>query len=144
MHSSSPPSSWPWRLPTPAATAPLSSPPSLPGSLRRRALPYSRAFWWVDSAQLQRTPRCARLAFLDSGLGLLPSSGQATGTLDAIVEFLSGDFCASMGDDRCPEFVDVVIRQGLPMIYAASDDVAVTETCNAAVEGTCPAKLRLF
>ena len=48
-------------------------------------------------------------------------------TLDTIVEFLSGDFCASMGDDRCPEFVDVVIRQGLPMIYAASDDAAVTE-----------------
>merc|ERR1719353_1717406 len=65
-------------------------------------------------------------------------------TLDTIVEFLSGDFCASMGDDRCPEFVDVVIRQGLPMIYAASDDAAVTETCNAAVEGTCPAKFRLF
>merc|ERR1712130_964347 len=65
-------------------------------------------------------------------------------TLDAIVEFLSGDFCASTGEDRCPEFVDVVIGQGLPMIYAASDDAAVTETCNAAVEGTCPAKLKLF
>merc|ERR1719197_644591 len=65
-------------------------------------------------------------------------------TLDTIVEFLSGDFCATTGEDRCPEFVDVVIRQGLPMIYAASDDAAVTETCNAAVEGTCPAKLRLF
>ena len=48
-------------------------------------------------------------------------------TLDAIVEFLSGDFCASTGEDRCPEFVDVVIRQGLPMIYAASNDEAVTE-----------------
>ena len=48
-------------------------------------------------------------------------------TLDTIVEFLSGDFCASTGEDRCPEFVDVVIRQGLPMIYAASNDEAVTE-----------------
>merc|ERR1712033_15615 len=57
---------------------------------------------------------------------------------DTIMEFLSGDFCASTGEDRCPEFVDVVIRQGLPMIYAASNDEAVTETCNAAVEGTCP------
>merc|ERR1712010_139304 len=65
-------------------------------------------------------------------------------TLDTIVEFLSGDFCATTGEDRCPEFVDVIIRQGLPMIYAASDDAAVTETCNAAVEGTCPTKLRLF
>merc|ERR1712037_221691 len=78
-HSSSLPPSRPWRPPTPAATAPLSSPPSLPGSLRRRALPYSRAFWWVDSVQLQRTPPCARLTFLDSGLILLLSSGQATG-----------------------------------------------------------------
>ena len=51
----------------------------------------------------------------------------ATETLDAIVEFLSGDFCATTGEDRCPEFVDVIIRQGLPMIYAASDDAAVTE-----------------
>ena len=48
-------------------------------------------------------------------------------TLDTIVEFLSGDFCATTGEDRCPEFVDVVIRQGLPMIYAASDDAAVAE-----------------
>ena len=48
-------------------------------------------------------------------------------TLDTIVEFLSGDFCASTGEDRCPEFVDVIIRQGLPMIYAASNDEAVTE-----------------
>ena len=39
-----------------------------------------RPFWWVDSAQLQRTQPCARLTFLDSGLILLLSSGQATGT----------------------------------------------------------------
>ena len=46
----------------------------------------------------------------------------AAETLDAIVGFLSGDFCTSMGDDRCPEFVDVVIRQGLPMLAAAGAD----------------------
>ena len=46
----------------------------------------------------------------------------ATETLDAIVEFLSGDFCASLGDDRCPEALDVVIRQGLPMLAAAGAD----------------------
>ena len=46
----------------------------------------------------------------------------ATETLDAIVEFLSGDFCASMGDDRCPAIVDAVIRQGLPMLAAAGAD----------------------
>ena len=46
----------------------------------------------------------------------------ATETLDAIVEFLSGDFCASTGDDRCPEIVDAVIRNGLPMLAAAGAD----------------------
>ena len=46
----------------------------------------------------------------------------AAETLDAIVGFLAGDFCTSMGDDRCPEFVDVVIRQGLPMLAAAGAD----------------------
>merc|ERR1711887_62264 len=68
----------------------------------------------------------------------------ATETLDAIVEFLSGDFCASMGDDRCPAIVDAVIRQGLPMLAAAGADADFSQACNAAVEGTCPAKLRLF
>ena len=37
-------------------------------------------------------------------------------TLDRIVDILAnGDFCAAMGDERCPAAVDVVIRQGLPI-----------------------------
>ena len=44
-------------------------------------------------------------------------------TLDTIVDVLAnGDFCASMGDDRCPAIVDAVIRQGLPMLAAAGAD----------------------
>ena len=36
-------------------------------------------------------------------------------TLDRIVDILANsDFCAAMGDERCPAAVDVVIRQGLP------------------------------
>ena len=36
-------------------------------------------------------------------------------TLDRIVDILAnGDFCAAIGDERCPAAVDVVIRQGLP------------------------------
>merc|ERR1719219_3328303 len=66
------------------------------------------------------------------------------GTITTIVDTLTPEICKDNPTEECPEFVDVVIRQGLPMIYAASDDAAVTETCNAAVEGTCPAKLRLF
>ena len=47
----------------------------------------------------------------------------STEFLDGIVEFLSeGDFCSSTGDDRCPEIVDAVIRQGLPMLAAAGAD----------------------
>merc|ERR1711944_238822 len=65
------------------------------------------------------------------------------GTLDTIVDILAnGDFCASMADDRCPAIVDVVIRQGLPML--ASADADFSEVCNAAVAGTCPARRRLF
>merc|ERR1719305_1557341 len=66
------------------------------------------------------------------------------GYWDPSADWMCAPICATTGEDRCPEFVDVIIRQGLPMIYAASNDEAVTETCNAAVEGTCPAKLRLF
>merc|ERR1719500_2166591 len=63
-------------------------------------------------------------------------------TLDTIVDVLAnGDFCASMGDDRCPAIVDAVIRQGLPMLAAAGADGDFSQACNAAVEGTCPAKL---
>ena len=39
-----------------------------------------RLFWWVDSAQVLKTRLNARLPSLDSGLGLLLFSGQATGT----------------------------------------------------------------
>merc|ERR550534_2320741 len=80
MHSSSPPSSWPWRPPTPAPTAPPSSPPLQLDSPQKRALLLSRLFWWVDSAQVLKTRLNARLPSLDSGLGLLLFSGQATGT----------------------------------------------------------------
>merc|ERR1711872_392820 len=107
--------------------------------------------YWDPSADWMCAPICAApedtvMTCDDCKMGIQAGIDQmlAPETLDTIVEFLSGDFCATTGEDRCPEFVDVIIRQGLPMIYAASNDEAVTETCNAAVEGTCPAKLRLF
>merc|ERR1712061_50627 len=67
-------------------------------------------------------------------------------SIDAIVDFLAnGEFCTSSEDtERCQAAVDVVIRQGLPMLAAMGDDAAFAEACNA-VPGTCPAKkLRLF
>merc|ERR1711874_605886 len=63
-------------------------------------------------------------------------------TLDRIVDFLAnGDFCAAFGDERCPAAVDVVIRQGLPILTEASAQAGFAEACNAAVPGTCSARL---
>merc|ERR550525_1603615 len=107
--------------------------------------------YWDPSAEWQCGPICEApedtvMTCDECKMGLQADIDQllATETLDAIVEILSGDFCASTGDDRCPEFVDVVIRQGLPMLAAAGADGDFSEACNAAVEGTCPSKLRLF
>ena len=50
-------------------------------------------------------------------------------SLDAIVDFLAnGEFCTSSEDaERCQAAVDVVIRQGLPMLAAMGDDAAFAE-----------------
>ena len=49
-------------------------------------------------------------------------------TLDRIVDILAnGDFCAAFGDERCPAAVDVVIRQGLPILTAASAQAGFAE-----------------
>ena len=43
----------------------------------------------------------------------------APDTIDDIVNILAnGEFCTNNGDERCPAAVDVVIRQGLPMLIA--------------------------
>jgi hypothetical protein len=63
-------------------------------------------------------------------------------TIDAIVAALSGDtFCGQYDDDRCPEAVDFVIRNGLPLLMAETDESKFGEACNSAVPGTCPAKI---
>merc|ERR1712241_1594200 len=107
--------------------------------------------YWDPTAEWMCADICAApedtvMTCDDCKMGIQAAIDQmlATETLDAIVEFLSGDFCASMGDDRCPAIVDAVIRQGLPMLAAAGADADFSQACNAAVEGTCPAKLRLF
>merc|ERR1711990_1292009 len=107
--------------------------------------------YWDPTAEWMCADICAApedtvMTCDDCKMGIQAAIDQmlATETLDAIVEFLSGDFCASMGDDRCPAIVDVVIRQGLPMLAAAGADADFSQACNAAVDGTCPAKLRLF
>jgi len=62
-------------------------------------------------------------------------------TLDAIVDTLvNGEFCANVGEG-CPEVVDFVIRQGLPLLASADvgGDATFQEACNGSVPGTCPA-----
>jgi hypothetical protein len=65
-------------------------------------------------------------------------------TIDAIVNGLSGEaFCGQVDDDRCPDAVDFVIRNGLPLLAAESDPSGsgFVTACNTAVPGTCPAKI---
>jgi hypothetical protein len=70
---------------------------------------------------------------------------------DVIVGGLGGDwYCTNpaspVEDPRCPEFVDIVIRQGLPLLWAATSTAGgISELCEMAVPGTCPPRnLRLF
>merc|ERR1712002_1202293 len=108
--------------------------------------------YWDPNAEWMCAPICAApedtvMTCDDCKMGIQGAIDQllAVETLDAIVDILAnGEFCANMGDDRCPAIVDVVIRQGLPMLSAAGADGDFSQACNAAVEGTCPAKLRLF
>jgi hypothetical protein len=66
-------------------------------------------------------------------------------TIDAAVEFIAPEICKDNPTEECPVAVDAIIRNGLPLLAAASDAQGFAQACNAAVEGTCPArKLRLF
>merc|ERR1712212_863911 len=64
--------------------------------------------------------------------------------MDVIVEGISAEICKDSPTPECPVAVDGVLRNGLPLLAGASDDAGFAETCNAAVEGTCPAKFKLF
>merc|ERR1711997_60369 len=64
--------------------------------------------------------------------------------MDVIVEGISAEICKDNPTPECPLTVDGVLRNGLPLLAGAGADGDFAETCNAAVEGTCPAKFRLF
>jgi len=66
-------------------------------------------------------------------------------TMDVIVENIAPQICANNPTDECPIAVDAIIRNGLPLLAGAGADADFAQACNAAVEGTCPArKLSLF
>ena len=80
-------------------------------------------------------------------------------SMDLIVDsFVNSDFCDTVvgGDERCPDILDAVLRNGLPLLAAASDpesfkQVQITsihishtyhtriafQDCNTAKPGTC-------
>merc|ERR1719348_690507 len=90
--------------------------------------------YWDPSAEWMCAPICAApedtiMTCDDCQAGVLAAIDQllAPETLDRIVDILAnGDFCAAFGDERCPAAVDVVIRQGLPILTEAS-----AQACNA-------------
>ena len=65
-------------------------------------------------------------------------------TLDTIVGYLQGEgLCATIEDPKCPEGVDFVIRNGLPILRDSGNPAETNPMlCNMAVEGTCPARRR--
>merc|ERR1711971_864452 len=66
-------------------------------------------------------------------------------TMDVIVENIAPQICANNPTNECPIAVDAIIRNGLPLLAGAGADADFAQACNAAVEGTCPArKLSLF
>merc|ERR1711953_193178 len=66
-------------------------------------------------------------------------------TIDIVVErFLASDFCSTIPNDRCPEFLEAVLRQGIPALVGSSNPDEYPQFCNFVLPGTCPAKLRLF
>ena len=69
--------------------------------------------------------------------------------MDAIVtEFLNSDLCESLGNDpRCPDIIDAVLRNGLPLLaadeYANGDFEKVSKNKKRAVQHTiCTILLR--
>merc|ERR1719415_336422 len=108
--------------------------------------------YWDPSAEWMCGPICAApqdttMTCDDCKMGIQAAIDQLLepDVLDAIVGEITPAICEGNPTEQCPAAVDVVIRQGLPMLAAAGDDSNFVQACNAAVEGTCPArKFRLF
>ena len=60
--------------------------------------------------------------------------------LDFIIGEMTDPICSSVEAENCPEGVDYVLRNGLPILAAAADSSEFPMICNAAVEGTCAAR----
>jgi len=61
-------------------------------------------------------------------------------TIDHIVErVLASNICSTILDDRCPDFLEFVLRKGIPVLAKSSNPEEFPQFCNFALPGTCPA-----
>merc|ERR1719242_1188457 len=108
--------------------------------------------YWDPNAEWMCAPICAApedtvMTCDDCKMGIQAAIDQMLSpeAMDIIVEGISAELCKENPTPECPAAVDGVIRAGLPLLAAAGADADFAQACNAAVEGTCPArKLRLF
>merc|ERR1712158_355604 len=108
--------------------------------------------YWDPTAEWMCGPICAApedtvMTCDDCKMGIQAAIDQMLSpeAMDIIVDGISGEICKDNPTEECPAAVDFVLRGGLPMLAAAGADGDFSQACNAAVEGTCPArKLRLF
>jgi hypothetical protein len=62
-------------------------------------------------------------------------------TIDKIINmFVESDLCSNFEIDDCPTIIDMVIRNGLPLLASSGDPADFGEICNAVAPGTCFAR----
>ena len=61
-----------------------------------------------------------------------------------LTRFLASDFCSTIPDERCPEFLEAVLREGIPILVAGNDPSGYPGFCDFALPGTCPQKHSIF
>merc|ERR1719264_274963 len=138
------------------ALCPLSEEPAqceagLPDFWRAIALRLWPAYYNPE-AEWMCAPSCAdpddhSLTCDECCMGLQASINQLVEprTIDTIVErFLASDLCSTIPNKRCPEFLEAVLRQGLPALAEADDPDGYPKFCNYVLPGTCPEKQSLL
>merc|ERR1711974_200819 len=108
--------------------------------------------YWDPTAEWMCAPICAApedtvMTCDDCKMGIQAAIDQMLSpeAMDIIVEGISAELCKENPTPECPAAVDGVLRAGLPLLAEAGADADFAQACNAAVDGTCPArKLRLF
>jgi len=135
----------------PSAEDPAQCEASLPDFWKAIALRLWPAYYNPE-AEWMCAPTCAdpedhSLTCEECCMGLQESIEQLVDqrTIDIIVErFLASDLCSSISDERCPEFLEAVLRQGLPALAEADNPDEYPQFCNYVLPGTCPEKQSLL